>query len=235
MIISREQAAEQRAMLAASTYARPTQRRAFSEEGPAAVRVARGFDVRTKAGKMPIVAGFASVTDTPYEMHDMFGPYTEVVALDAFDATLAADPLVEMTLNHNRGGGLPMAHTRNGTLVLSSVKDGDTTGLWYEGTVDPSRHDVSDMLKAMERGDLAESSFKFSITSGQWSPDFMEYHINAVDLHRGDVSPVNFGANPNATSGLVEKAAKIAGPRPDATDALRRVFIDEAETARRTA
>jgi phage head maturation protease len=35
---------------------------------------------------------YASVTETPYDMWDMFGPYTEEIAVDAFDQTLAADP-----------------------------------------------------------------------------------------------------------------------------------------------
>lgn len=148
------------------------------------------------------VGGMASVTEQGYEMYDMFGPYNEVVSLDAFDKALSADPLVEFTLNHNRGGGLPMAHTRNGTLSLSTVKEGDETGLAYRADVDPSRSDVADMVKALERGDLAEASFKFRIVRGQWSPDYTEYRIEEVDLERGDVSAVNFGANPLATSAV---------------------------------
>lgn len=150
------------------------------------------------------VVGYASVTEVGYEMYDMFGPYTEVVSLDAFDATLASDPLVEFTLNHARGGSIPMAHTRNGTLALSAIKTGETTGLWYEAHVDPTRGDVADALKALDRRDLAESSFKFSITRGLWSPDYTEYRIEQVDLNRGDVSAVNFGANPNATAAVRE-------------------------------
>lgn len=142
------------------------------------------------------VYGTASVVEQGYEMYDMFGPYTEVVSRSAFDNTLAAGPLVEFTLNHNRGGGLPMASTRNGTLTLGMVE----LGLDYDATVDPSRSDVADMLKALERGDLAEASFKFRIVRGQWSPDYTEYRIEEVDLDRGDVSAVNFGANPLATS-----------------------------------
>lgn len=148
----------------------------------------------------PTVSGFASVTEVPYQMFDLFGPYTEVVSRDAFDVTLAGSPLVEFTINHARGGSIPMAHTRNGTLDLSAIKDGETTGLWYDARVDPTRTDVADAVKALARGDLAESSFKFTITKGLWSPDYTEFRINEVDLSRGDVSAVNFGANPNATA-----------------------------------
>lgn len=219
---------------------RPTQRRhAEDPDASRAPRIARAFEIRASKTGTPTIGGLASVTDTPYEMWDMFGPYTEVVALTAFDATLAAEPQVEFTLNHGAGGGLPMAHTRNGTLELVALKDGEETGLRYDATVDGSRTDVADMLKAMDRGDLAEASFKFRIVRGQWSPDWMEYHIDEVDLDRGDVSAVNFGANPHATSGVV-KHTQAEPPAARAVeisteDTARRVLITDADTRRRTA
>lgn len=192
---------------------RPTQRRCGQDEGSL-----RGAPVPTAARAKfegdgsPHVVGMASITERGYEMWDMFGPYTEVVSLGAFDKTLAANPLVEFGLNHHRGGGAPMAHTRNGTLVLSVTKEGEESGLAYDADVDQTRTDVSDMLKALERGDLAESSFKFRIVAGLWSPDYTEYRIEEVDLDRGDVSAVNFGANPYATSGVrAEAAPRVRG------------------------
>jgi HK97 family phage prohead protease len=240
-MITRAEAAELRAVRARDVTARPSLRRhAEWVESASAPRVARRFDVR-KAGTGLRVASFASVTNTPYEMWDIFGPYTEVVELDAFDATLATGPLVEFTLNHGAGGGLPMAHTRNGTLSLEAIKDGDETGLWYDADVDESRTDVADAAKAMERGDLAESSFKFRITRGQWSPDWTEYHILEVDLDRGDVSAVNFGANPfTANPAMVQKhAAEIATTATPVAfaeeDTARRVLVTDADIRRRAA
>lgn len=211
---------------------RPSERRSGepSDSSTGVIVTLRAAEVeritRDSGEEIARVVGFASVTEQGYEMYDWAGPYTEIVALDAFDATLAASPLVEFTLNHNRGGGLPMAHTRNGTLALSVIREGDTTGLWYEAEVDPTRGDVADMLKALERGDLAEASFKFRIVRGQWSPDYTEYRINETDLNRGDVSAVNFGANPLATSGV--RAAEAAAP-----DA-KPVRIDADDVAHRT-
>jgi phage head maturation protease len=238
---TRLEAAEARAVGARDATARPSQRRhAEWVQGTSAPRVARNFDIRSAATGVRTIATFASVTDKPYEMYDMFGPYTEVVDRDAFDATLAANPMVEFTLNHGAGGGLPMAHTRNGTLDLRAVKDGEETGLWYEAQVDLSRNDVADMVKAMERLDLAESSFKFRIVRGQWSPDWTEYHIHEVDLDRGDVSAVNFGANPHTAADML----KLSAPTPvvfatpvaiSDEDTARRVLITDADTRRRTA
>ena len=65
--------------------------------------------------------GYASVTETPYEMFDMFGDYQEVISSTAFDKTLAANPDVMFLLNHR---GLGMARTTNGSLELSVDETG---------------------------------------------------------------------------------------------------------------
>lgn len=213
---------------------RPQQRRCSPEEGfgLGTVRTPINLDrlqIRstTRNGlKVVQVGGYASTTGQAYEMFDFWGPYTELVSPGSFGETLDASPLVEFTLNHGAGGGIPMAHTRNDTLELGESEEPDedgVTGLRYDAFVDPTRSDVSDMLKALERGDLAEASFKFRITKGSWSPDWTEYHIEGVDLNRGDVSAVNFGANPNATSGLrsAQRALVVPTPRAGLSPAAR--------------
>lgn len=153
------------------------------------------------------VGGYAYKSETGYEMYDWYGPYTEIVSAGASAKTLAASPRVEYTLNHNKGGGAPMALTENDTLVLGE----DETGLDYTAFVDPTRTDVGDMLKAIERRDLTQASFKFWITAGQWSPDYTEFRIVEIDLDGGDVSSVNFGANPTATTGFRAADRRSAG------------------------
>jgi phage head maturation protease len=193
---------------------RPSQRRsAEAEDSPRHARVSlNNASVRAAdSGGAPHVVGVASVVERGYEMWDAFGAYTEIVSATAFDKTLSESPLVEFTLNHNKGGGAPMASTRNGTLVLGVSTDGDLPGLNYDALVDPSRTDVSDMVKALTRGDLAEASFKFRIVRGQWSPDYTEYRIEEVDMNGGDVTAANFGANPSATSAMRAVVAPKAG------------------------
>ena len=223
--VSRAAAAAARAQAGTQPAHRPSQRRmapdATTVRASAAPATASVRAAADSGSALPEnVFGIASRTEVGYEMWDMFGPYTEVVDREAFDGTLAAEPLVEFALNHSAGGGAPMAHTRNATLALSVGEP----GLTYEAKVDHTRTDVADMLKALERGDLAEASFKFRITKGQWSPDYTEYRISEVDLDRGDVSAVNFGANPNATSSAREQDA----PAP-----RRPVVIDEDESRHR--
>lgn len=163
--------------------ARGTERRAYPVQ----------LEVRSAAAGGPsTIEGYASVVDQPFEMWDMMGPYTEVVRAGAFARTLNASPQVQLLLNH---GGLAMAYTKAGTLQLAE----DTTGLHMRAEVNPARGDVQDMLTALADGNVDEMSFAFRVTRQEWSPDFEQRDIQEVDLHRGDVSVVNFGANP-ATS-----------------------------------
>lgn len=144
------------------------------------------------AGGGATVEGYASVTENVFRMWDAFGEYGEVVRTGSFKKTLTESPQVQLLLNH---GGLSMAYTRAGTLRLAE----DSTGLHMSADVNPIRNDVKDMLTALEDRAVDEMSFAFRVTRQEWSPDFDQRDILEVDLHRGDVSVVNFGANP-ATS-----------------------------------
>jgi HK97 family phage prohead protease len=152
------------------------------------------LEVRAKSGAAGVssIEGYASVTEEPFEMWDWLGPYSEVVRNGAFAKTLSETPQVQLLLNH---GGLAMAYTKAGSLRLSE----DSTGLHMEADVNTSRGDVRDMVTAIEDGAVDEMSFAFRVTRQMWSPDYDQRDILEVDLHRGDVSVVNFGANP-ATS-----------------------------------
>lgn len=168
-----------------------TERRAFPVQ----------LEVRAKKGASGVstVEGYASVTESPFEMWDWLGPYSEVVRTGAFAKTLAENPQVQLLLNH---GGLAMAYTKAGSLRLSE----DTTGLHMEADVSTKRSDVGDMLAALEEGSVDEMSFAFRVTRQQWSPDYDQRDILEVDLHRGDVSVVNFGANPATSVGAIRSA-----------------------------
>lgn len=147
--------------------------------------------------------GYASTVDEAYEMYDFWGPYTEIVDRGAFDVTLGADPDVAFLLNHR---GTTMARTKSGTLTLSV----DDHGLRSVALLNPERTDVRDLVHAISDGDIDQMSFGFRIVRGQWSPDYTEYRILEVDLDRGDVSAVNYGANPNTSISARAKQALSA-------------------------
>jgi HK97 family phage prohead protease len=165
----------------------------------------RAYPVRleVRAGKtagVSTVEGYASVTESAYEMYDWYGTYAEVVREGAFKRTLNASPDVQLLLNHR---GLSMAYTKAGTLRLAE----DTTGLHMSADINTERSDVRDMLLALQDNAVDEMSFAFRVTRQQWSPDYDQRDILEVDIHRGDVSVVNFGANP-ATS-VAARAAEL--------------------------
>lgn len=147
--------------------------------------------------------GYASVTETPYEMQDWLGDYTEVIRRGAFTKTLANGADVPFKLNHD---GMTLARTKSGTMRLAE----DSTGLHVEADLDPANPQVQALRSAMDRGDLDEMSFAFRVNSQEWSPDWTQRDITEADVHKGDVSLVNYGANPH-TAGLTSlRSAEIA-------------------------
>lgn len=156
-----------------------------------------------KAGSGVRVEGYASVTESPYEMHDMFGSYSEVISAGAFGKTLAENPKVQLLLNHS---GMSLASTTPGTLRLSE----DATGLLISADLNPARHDASDLIHALEDRAIDEMSFAFRVTRQTWSPDYDERRIVEVNIDRGDVSVVNLGANPATSVGAVRSAELTA-------------------------
>jgi HK97 family phage prohead protease len=165
----------------------------------------RQMEMRAKpdgtGGELLHFSGYASVTESPYEMEDWLGDYTEVVRHGAFAKTLAEGADVPFKLNHD---GITLARTKSGTLQLSE----DSTGLLAEADLDPSSPAVQTIRSAMERGDLDEMSFAFRVTRQEWSPDFTQRDILEVNLNRGDVSVVNYGANP-ATTGATLRGRDV--------------------------
>ncbi|MGZ4663713.1 MAG: HK97 family phage prohead protease [Frankiaceae bacterium] len=153
------------------------------------------FEVRGLAGSMVELRGYASTTGQPYEMYDMFGAYTEIVAPGAFTKTLADGADVAYLANHE---GLTLARTKNGTLQLSE----DSSGLMTVARMNTTRTDARDLVTAVEDGDVDEMSFAFRVVRQQWSPDYDQRDMVELNLNRGDVSAVNYGANPTTNVGL---------------------------------
>lgn len=141
--------------------------------------------------------GLASATERGYEMYDWYGPYTEVIDAGAFDETLARSDLdVPLVLAHDQLRRI--ARTTLGTLDLAVTDE----GLAVAARLDPADLDVAYIVPKLRAGLVDEMSFAFRIESGQWSPDYMEYRITRVDIHRGDVAIVGYGANPYTDAGV---------------------------------
>jgi hypothetical protein len=227
-------AAQKRRDLYRARADRPSQRRSFVSHGgrPAAyfpaqmeMRLMGGGAISPAPGMVPtggawvsdessptdidsiFFVGLASSTDSPYEMYDQCGPYTESVAKGAFQQSLSlGDQLdVPLVIEHNtiqRIARTTIPWGQPGALMLAETD----LGLVCRAQLDPADIDVQYIMPKIASGLVSEMSFRFEITSGEWSPDFSQFVINSANLQRGDVSIVGYGANPNTFAGLSARA-----------------------------
>jgi HK97 family phage prohead protease len=152
-------------------------------------------EVRRDDGYVARFRGVATAFDKPYTVRDAFGEFEETVEAGAATKTLSESPDVVFLTNH---GGLTMARTTSGTLRLDAVKK----GLAVDADLDTRRSDVDNLALALERKDVDEMSFAFRVVRQEWNEDYTERWIKEFDIHRGDVSAVNFGANPHTSAAL---------------------------------
>ncbi len=151
-----------------------------------------------------ILTGYAST----FQEYDMYGgpsQYGWIERIDpgAFEKTLREKPDLHLLINH---AGMPLARTKSGTLSLST----DEHGLKVEARLDKRDPEVQSLAVKMERGDMDEMSFAFRVKGQEWraAPGFEEIDdqsyrtITEVSLHKGDVSVVNWGANPTTSAGI---------------------------------
>ena len=62
----------------------------------------------------------------------------------------------------------------------------------------------------MGRGDMDEMSFAFRTIRHEWNDDESERRLLELNLDKGDVSVVNFGASPHTSAGVRSALAAIA-------------------------
>lgn len=176
------------------------------------------FEVRAlPGGSMVEITGYASTYDQPYQMYDWAGPYMEVARQGMCAKTIAEGCDTAFLANHQ---GLTMARTKAGTLKLSE----DSTGLLTVATGNTSRTDVRDLVTAIEDGNIDQMSFAFTIVRQVWSSDFEQRDLLEVNMNKGDVSAVNYGANPGTSVGVAARAFRSVRPA-----ALHRMAVELRE------
>lgn len=192
---------------------------------------AGGLEVREGDDGLLTFTGYATVFDAEYEMYG--GPpygWIEVVDPGAFRRTLSEKPDVQLLLNHD---GLPLARTKSGTMTL----DDDNKGLRVEASLDPADPDVSQLRVKVERGDLDEMSFAFRTIRQEWDEEYEKRTLLEVSINRGDVSIVNYGANPSTSfdlRALLEAdpelaLAELRSLRDGSPDLAARILAELAE------
>lgn len=140
--------------------------------------------VEVRAQEDMTIEGYASVFGDEYDL----GYFTERVAPGAFDGRTNDD--VRLLINHT---GVPLARTTNNTLTLTI----DERGLHYRAKLADTQ-EGRDLYTLIQRGDITQSSFAFTIDDDEWSGDRRTRTINRVgQLY--DVSPVTYPASPTTT------------------------------------
>jgi len=221
---ARANAGRARAAQVAQRTDRPRQRRSAAEPSASARMSARSLvTVRDVVeGESVHFTGLASATEQAYEMWDWLGPYTEIVSAGAFENTLnRADLDVPLVLQHNQLRRI--ARTSTGTLTLAETDQGLNVDA---PSLDMRDQDVAYIVPKLRAGLIDEMSFGFRIVRGKWSPDYTEYRIDEVDIHRGDVAIVGYGANPFTDAGVRQhtdpaEARSFERARPLALRSLR--------------
>jgi HK97 family phage prohead protease len=166
------------------------------------------FEQRSAAGDAPVIIGHAAVFNSRSDfLYDWAGGFVEQVAAGFFDDALStSDP--RALFNHDPN--LLLGRSSSGTLRVSV----DDVGLAYE--IDPPDTTAGrDLAVSLQRGDVKESSFSFSVAEEKWGET--EDGIPLRTLVRAgavyDVSPVTFPAYPAAVSGLRAALAGLAESR----------------------
>ena len=134
------------------------------------------------------INGYAAVFNSL--SHDL-GGFRERIDPAAFNEVLEND--VRAAFNHDPS--MILGRTSAGTLRLSI----DDTGLRYEVDL-PNSTMGRDLYESVQRGDIAESSFKFTVLDDEWR-DTEEGVIRTIKQvgRLIDVAPVSFPAYPDAT------------------------------------
>jgi HK97 family phage prohead protease len=156
----------------------------------------------------PVIRGHAAVFN---KLSENLGGFREQIAPGAFDDVLNDD--VRALFNHDPNHVL--GRTKAGTLSISV----DDNGLAYE--VDPpDTQTARDLIVSMQRGDVSQSSFAFTVEQDDWSEDEDGRIVRTIQKVKRlyDVSPVTYPAYPDASVGLRSLEAWKEQTKPEPVD-----------------
>ena len=132
-----------------------------------------------------IIEGYAAL----YDNETNIGPFKESISRGAFDNVLDND--VRALINHDPS--LVLGRTSSGTLELTT----DDVGLKYRVKLGNQQY-ATDLYESIQRGDISQSSFAFTIKDQTWSEDRSSRSVDEV-AQLLDVSPVTYPAYKEAT------------------------------------
>jgi HK97 family phage prohead protease len=155
-------------------------------------------EARTKGENTRVIHGYAYKFRS---LSQVLGSFREQVIEGAGRDSIGSDDIRAL---YNHDANYVLGRNLSGTLRMTE----DSTGLEYEITADERQSYVRDLLVALERGDINQSSFGFRVASDgqEWdnSGDVPLRSITKMSLF--DVSPVTYPAYLSSESGVSKRA-----------------------------
>lgn len=163
----------------------------------------RKFEVRANADNTRTISGYAALFEN--YSHDGLG-FREVITRGAFTHTLRNDSALQRMLYEHESSNL-LGRVSSGSLTLTE----DAVGLRFACTL-PDTSLAKDLTALLERGDLSEMSWAFSVPQGgdEWSEvnGQIVRRLNRVSLY--EVSLVSNGMYPNTSANLRNRKSAIS-------------------------
>lgn len=170
---------------------------AFDPSGETQFTRAAGAEQERRVVEIPVEAravedsgerrlsGYAALYGTETRIGSFF---REVIEQGAFRSALARKDDVRALFNHS--ADVVLGRTTSGTLTLSE----DETGLRYDVLL-PDTQQARDLWTLVQRGDVTQSSFAFTVKAEEWRDVDTAVPLRVVkDVQLFDVSPVTYPA-----------------------------------------
>lgn len=172
-------------------------------------------EARAVEGEPTKLSGYAAVFNSVTEIAGLF---REQIAPGAFADAANRDD-VRALFNHD--ANFVLGRTTSGTLSLSE----DATGLRYDVTP-PNTTWANDLMVSVQRGDISQSSFAFSVDDEKWEYPKGETPMRTIrKATLYDVSPVTYPAYTDTSV----SARAIASAKPaDVPDDVWRVDVERS-------
>jgi HK97 family phage prohead protease len=168
--------------------------------------VTEPMEARAGENDARTLTGYAALYGSEARIAGMF---REVIEPGAFRSALARQDDVRALFNHDPNHVL--GRTKSGTLQLTE----DARGLRYTVTL-PDTQAGRDLWTSIQRGDVSQSSFAFSVDKEEWRDKSADLPLRVVtDVHLYDVSPVTYPAyDETSVSARSQAEAISAAARP---------------------